>query len=196
MAGDQQVALTWNASSGATSYHVKRGTERRPVHAGGRADRSQLHRYRRDRQHDVLLRGDGGELGGRERKFQRGSATPIAPLPGGGTSSSVHVTVDVLANRHAISPYVYGVNFPSNTAYVTDSGATFVRWGGNASTRYNWLNFATNAATDWYFQNRAMGNGTLDTDSTTVRVEHCGSGCGADHDDRHAALGGERRQCD
>ena len=104
------------------------------------------------------------------------SATPIAPLPGGGTSSSVHVTVDVLANRHAISPYVYGVNFPSNTAYVTDSGATFVRWGGNASTRYNWLNFATNAAADWYFQNRAMGDPPLYSDSTQFVSNIAGAG--------------------
>ncbi len=100
------------------------------------------------------------------------SATPTA----GSSSGSVHVTVDVLANRHAISPYVYGVNFPSNTAYVTDSGATFVRWGGNASTRYNWLNFNTNAAADWYFQNRAMGSAPLYADSKQFVSNIAGAG--------------------
>ena len=49
-----------------------RDCERRPLHAGCRAERSQLFRYRFDRQHEVLLRGDGGELQRRERKFQRG----------------------------------------------------------------------------------------------------------------------------
>jgi hypothetical protein len=66
------------------------------------------------------------------------------------------VVVDVLQNRHPISPLIYGVNFPANVSYVTDSGATLVRWGGNASTRYNWKNFDTNAANDWYFINRTM----------------------------------------
>ena len=73
------------------------------------------------------------------------------PPPDAGT-----VVVDVLLNRHTISPLIYGVNFPSDVNYVTDSGATLIRWGGNASTRYNWKNFDTNAANDWYFINRAM----------------------------------------
>jgi hypothetical protein len=74
--------------------------------------------------------------------------------------------VDLLSDRHAISPYIYGVNFPRNTNYITDSGATLIRWGGNASTRYNWENFATNAANDWYFQNRPFGDPPLYQDST------------------------------
>lgn len=49
---------------------------------------------------------------------------------------------------------------------MTDSGATLVRWGGNASTRYNWKNFDTNAANDWYFINRQMDSNTLYQDST------------------------------
>jgi hypothetical protein len=77
--------------------------------------------------------------------------------------------VDGLQNRHSISPYVYGVNFPPNSAYVGNSGATLVRWGGNAATRYNWKNFNTNAANDFFFANRTFSNGadtTLYTDST------------------------------
>jgi hypothetical protein len=77
--------------------------------------------------------------------------------------------VDALENRHAISPLVYGVNFPPNAAYMGNSGATLVRWGGNAATRYNWKNFDTNAAQDFFFSNRTFVNGadsTLYTDST------------------------------
>jgi hypothetical protein len=77
--------------------------------------------------------------------------------------------VDALENRHPISPLIYGVNFPPNAAYVGNSGATLVRWGGNAATRYNWKNFDTNAAQDFYFANRTFANGadtTLYNDST------------------------------
>ena len=159
IAGDQVVALSWNASGGATSYHVKRGTVSggpyTQVAAPSVANYSDTGLTDNTKYFYVVTAVNSNGESGNSNEV---SATPIAPLPGGGTSSSVHVTVDVLANRHVISPYVYGVNFPSNTAYVTDSGATFVRWGGNASTRYNWLNFATNAAADWYFQNRPMGN--------------------------------------
>ncbi len=81
-------------------------------------------------------------------------------------TSQVRATVDVLTDRHAISPYVYGTNFPNDANYIQDSGTTLVRWGGNASTRYNWTNFNTNAAADWYFSNRPMGNPPLYSDST------------------------------
>lgn len=77
--------------------------------------------------------------------------------------------MDALQNRHSISPYIYGVNFPPDAAYVGNSGATLVRWGGNAATRYNWKNFNTNAAQDFFFTNRTFANGadsTLYTDST------------------------------
>jgi len=177
VAGDQQVALTWNASSGVTSYQVKRGTTSGgPYTQVGSATAANYIDSAVTAGTTYYYVVTAANVAGESRNSNEVSATPIAPLPGGGTSASVHVTVDVLANRHAISPYVYGVNFPSNTAYVTDSGATFVRWGGNASTRYNWLNFDTNAAADWYFQNRPMGNGALDTDSLQFVSNIAGAG--------------------
>ncbi len=98
--------------------------------------------------------------------------TPVptpTPTPTPSPTATIHITVDALENRHAISALVYGVNFPPNTAYIGNSGATLVRWGGNASTRYNWKNFDTNAAQDFFFANRTFANGadsTLYTDST------------------------------
>jgi len=62
------------------------------------------------------------------------------------------VTIDVLTNRHAISPYVYGGSYPKDTATISDSGLSVVRWGGNATSRYNWKTFTNNAAADWYFE--------------------------------------------
>jgi len=92
------------------------------------------------------------------------------------TQTSINVTVNALSNRHTISPYVYGVNFPNDTTYIQQSGATLVRWGGNASTRYNWKNFDTNAANDWYFDNRTFGSPPLYQDSTQFLSNVVGAG--------------------
>src|SRR5271166_4379679 len=71
------------------------------------------------------------------------------PAPG---TTNVSVTLDALTNRHAISSYVYGGAYPQNASTITDSGMTVVRWGGNATSRYNWQTFTYNAANDWYFE--------------------------------------------
>ena len=65
---------------------------------------------------------------------------------------SVDVAVDVFSNRHPISLFVYGGAYPKDAATITDSGLTVVRWGGNATSRYNWKLFTYNAANDWYFE--------------------------------------------
>jgi hypothetical protein len=70
-------------------------------------------------------------------------ATPAA--------KTVHIAVDALTNRHAISPYVYGGSYPQDAATITDSGMSVVRWGGNATSRYNWQAGTENSAADWYF---------------------------------------------
>jgi hypothetical protein len=71
-----------------------------------------------------------------------------APAP---ATQTIHVTVDVLGNRHPISPYVYGGAYPKDAATITDSGITVVRWGGNATSRYNWKAGTYNAVNDWYY---------------------------------------------
>ncbi len=53
-------------------------------------------------------------------------------------ATSINVSVDVLSNRHVLSSYVYGGAYPNNAATITDSGTTLVRWGGDATSRYNW----------------------------------------------------------
>jgi Glycoside hydrolase family 44 len=85
------------------------------------------------------------------------SSNPAAPAndsqsAGTPATTSVNVTVDVLNNRHAISSYVYGGAYPQDAPTITDSGLTVVRWGGNATSRYNWKLFTYNAANDWYFE--------------------------------------------
>jgi hypothetical protein len=84
-------------------------------------------------------------------------ATPQAAPAGVQPSTSVAVTVNVLANRHPISPYIYGASFPPSTAYIEAGGVTLSRWGGNNSSRYNWKLNAKNDDADWYFENFSWG---------------------------------------
>ena len=87
--------------------------------------------------------------GGGGRPATPANASPPAPKP---PVTAVNVTIDVLANRHPISPYVYGGSYPKDAPTITDSGLTVVRWGGNATSRYNWQTKTYNAANDWYFE--------------------------------------------
>jgi hypothetical protein len=73
-----------------------------------------------------------------------------------------------MANRHAISPYVYGANFPPSASYVSASGATMIRWGGNNSSRYNWKINAKNNDADWYFENGNWGTPDAPTFLSTM----------------------------
>ena len=61
------------------------------------------------------------------------------------------ITVDAGANRHLISPLIYGVAFAS-PAQLTALNAPLNRNGGNATTRYNWKLNATNHANDYFYE--------------------------------------------
>ena len=82
-------------------------------------------------------------------QLENPSIGPNAPAP---ATTNVSVTIDALTNRHSISTYVYGGAYPKDAPTITDSGLTVVRWGGNATSRYNWKTFTYNAANDWYFE--------------------------------------------
>ncbi|MFK7804102.1 MAG: glycoside hydrolase family 44 protein [Anaerolineae bacterium] len=60
--------------------------------------------------------------------------------------------VDVSRYSHEISPYIYGVNF-SNAELLTELNIPLRRWGGNATTRYNWKTDVANRASDWFYLN-------------------------------------------
>ncbi|MEU8180804.1 glycoside hydrolase family 44 protein [Micromonospora sp. NPDC049047] len=62
------------------------------------------------------------------------------------------LTVDTTAARHQISPYIYGMNF-ADEALARDLRLPVHRYGGNATTRYNFRADTTNRAADWYFEN-------------------------------------------
>lgn len=75
------------------------------------------------------------------------SAAPTSP----GTNAPVTVQVDALADRHAISPLIYGVCFASSNQ-LKELNAPLNRQGGNSASRYNWTTNGSNHAMDWYFQ--------------------------------------------
>jgi hypothetical protein len=71
--------------------------------------------------------------------------------------AAAQVTVDANAGGSTISPYIYGVA-SGDPAVIRALGATVARWGGNQSSRYNWVNgHAWNAARDWEFRNGNYG---------------------------------------
>ena len=85
----------------------------------------------------------------------KATATPVqsdASSTANPATVNISVSVDALSNRHPISPYVYGGAYPQDAPTITDSGLTVVRWGGNATSRYNWKLFTYNAANDWYYE--------------------------------------------
>ena len=63
----------------------------------------------------------------------------------------VTIDVDAAANRHPISPNVYGVAY-AGAAQLSDLNVPLNRSGGNAATRYNWQLNASNRAADWFFE--------------------------------------------
>ncbi|MCL4862493.1 MAG: NHL repeat-containing protein [Caldilineaceae bacterium] len=64
----------------------------------------------------------------------------------------IALAVDVAAGRKPISPYIYGLNF-AKEAFAAEIDLPLRRWGGNATSRYNWQTGHTNHAADWFFHN-------------------------------------------
>ena len=84
-------------------------------------------------------------------------------------NSPVQININALL-RTSISPYIYGAN---STDYAgMGTGFRFARLGGNRLTAYNWENNASNAGSDWYFQNDGYMGATNEsgwTDRTFIQ---------------------------
>jgi len=162
-AGNQQVTLNWTASTGATSYNVKRSTTNGSGYTTVNSPTTNTYT-------DASLTNGttyyyvvtAVNAGGESSPSTQASATPTGP------STIVHVSIDDLTNRHSISSYVYGGAFPKNAATITDSGLSIVRWGGNGASTYNWKLGTTNADNDYFFEDFSFGalNNSADSDST------------------------------
>jgi fibronectin type 3 domain-containing protein len=146
IAGNAQVSLTWTASTGATSYHVKRSTT-----SGGPYTQVAVPTATSDAD-TGLTNGttyyyvvSALNAAGESANSTQASATPVA------ATADVTITVNPSVT-HPISPYIYGINF-----YSGITGAppllTFDRDGGNRWTAYNWITNASNAGSDYLYEN-------------------------------------------
>jgi uncharacterized protein (TIGR03382 family) len=63
--------------------------------------------------------------------------------------------VDAASDRHPISRDIYGMNY-ADGALAAELNLPVDRWGGDATSRYNWAVDSSNAGGDWYFM---AGNG-------------------------------------
>lgn len=75
-------------------------------------------------------------------------------------AQSATVSVDASANRRTIRPEIYGVAHAS-TAALNDLNAPVNRYGGNNTSRHNYLQNADNRGFDWYYESVSLGPGTV-----------------------------------
>jgi hypothetical protein len=71
---------------------------------------------------------------------------------------AVTMTIDVATGHRAISPLIYGINGDKSVdsgfaADLAETHAGLVRLGGNRWTAYNWVNNASNAGSDYQYEN-------------------------------------------
>jgi hypothetical protein len=81
------------------------------------------------------------------------------------------LAVDAGNQTHPISPDIYGMNaFSMASSLGKAVNLPVDRWGGDATTRYNYQLDVTNAASDWYFENSVSGGGTQDNSAFNAQV--------------------------
>ena len=71
------------------------------------------------------------------------------------SNTAATVTVDVQANRNAINPLIYGVNYfeaSDVTTLLEDLNAPINRYGGNRASTYNWELNSDNRGYDYFFE--------------------------------------------
>jgi hypothetical protein len=147
-AGNAQVTLSWSASSGATSYHVKRSTTNGsgytqisvPATTGyidtGLTNGTTYY-------YVVSALNAAGE----SANSSQASATPAS------ATADVTIVIDPTKTK-PIFPWVYGINFYNGISNAPPQ-LTFDREGGNRWTAYNWETNASNAGSDYLYQNDA-----------------------------------------
>ena len=146
-AGNAQVSLAWSASTGTTSYNVKRATTSggpyTKISSPTTANYTDTGLTNGSKYFYVV---SAVNSAGQSASSNQASATPTAPA-----NPDVTITINP-ANTHPISPYIYGINFYSGITGAPPD-LTFDRAGGNRWTAYNWETNASNAGSDYLYEN-------------------------------------------
>jgi fibronectin type 3 domain-containing protein len=145
--GNAQVSLTWNVSTGATSYQVKRATT-----TGGPFPTTLASPTATSYTDSAVTNGtayfyvvSAVNAAGASANSAQVTATPAGP------AVNVTITIDPRKTK-PISPYIYGINFYSGITGVP-AQLTFDRAGGNRWTAYSWETNASNAGSDFEYEN-------------------------------------------
>ncbi|MDQ2786823.1 MAG: glycoside hydrolase family 44 protein, partial [Chloroflexota bacterium] len=78
--------------------------------------------------------------------------TPFVPRSVTAANLGPALRVDAMANRHVINPDLYGMDF-ADPALAQELRLPVDRWGGDATSRYNWQANTSNTGSDYYFEN-------------------------------------------
>jgi hypothetical protein len=99
-----------------------------------------------------------------------GSATVTLAPPALATGPAL--SVDAGAVTHPISPLIYSMNeYSLDPSIATKFHLAADRWGGDGTTRYNYLLDVSNAASDYYFTNILTNNTAYpDTSQTNTQI--------------------------
>jgi fibronectin type 3 domain-containing protein len=144
--GNAQVSLTWAASTGATSYHVKRsatsGSGYAQIAAPTAANYTDTTVTNGTAYYYVV---SALNAVGESANSAQATATPA------NVAADVTITIDPTKTK-PISPYIYGMNFYNGVTGAPPQ-LTFDRDGGNRWTAYNWETNASNAGSDYIYDN-------------------------------------------
>jgi fibronectin type 3 domain-containing protein len=147
-AGNAQVGLNWTASSGATSYHVKRSTTTGgPYTQVGAPTAASFTDTGLTNGTTYFYVVSALNSAGESANSSQVSATPT----GTGGAPDVTITIDPTKTK-PISPYIYGINFYTSSSDGPAQSFTFDRDGGNRWTAYNWETNASNAGSDYLYE--------------------------------------------
>jgi hypothetical protein len=100
------------------------------------------------------------------------AASPGAPNP------TNFISIDVGANRHPISPMIYGTAFATSNQ-LADLGFTMNRSGGNEETTYNWEINAHGKGNDYFFESLPDSSATPGQSADSVVADAKGAGAHA-----------------
>jgi glycosyl hydrolase family 44/cellulose binding protein with CBM2 domain len=143
-AGNGQVALSWNASTGAVSYNVERSTTNGgPYSIVGTPTVTNFTDTTVTNGISYFYVVNAANLAGTSANSAQVTATPSGSIP------NVTITINP-GSTQPISPWIYGIN---NLSQVPNAPkVTLNRLGGNRWTAYNWTTNASNAGSDFNFQ--------------------------------------------